>query len=119
MEDNGLILNSHFIPTEIVTHILNLVDPDDLIYKCRFVCRNWNQIITDAEVWKLKIRMSNRKLLSKFNDIERKRLKIPWHVYYQVYCKDPFEKNLLLNNCGQSKYLDSSVQYSILYKVQT
>lgn len=111
VEDNGLILNSYFVPPEILTHILYFIDPNDLIYNCRFVCKNWNEIIINGDVWKLKILTSNFRSFSKFSDSERTRLKLPWHVLYHICSKDPFEKNLLLNNCGQSKYLDLSIQF--------
>lgn len=102
-ENNGLLLNSYFIPEEIVAHILSFGHPRFLL-RCRLVCKQW-QMIVDDEVWKLKIRNAkNMKSLSKLSCAEKSRLKLPWYVYFAVFNKDPFEKNLLHNNCGQSEY---------------
>lgn len=105
IENNGLVLDSHFLPTEVIALILSYVPPSDLKHTCRFVCKIWNELITDdvSDVWKFKTRRSRNKTLLRFSDIERMRLKFPWYVWYSIHRFNPFVKNLLRNNCGQSE----------------
>ncbi|PSN50324.1 hypothetical protein C0J52_10124 [Blattella germanica] len=85
----------HYIPEEVLIHILSYVSAKSLI-KLRLVCRLWKQLI-DKEVWRLKVA---RRDYTSLNSVSPKQ-KLPWYVYYWICLKDPFEKNLLRNHCGQ------------------
>lgn len=106
IKGNESIMHMDCFPLELQAHILSFVHPHDLVHNCRLVCKNWNQLITDngSDVWKREIQHSNSKSLSQFNNIQRIRLNFPWYVCYQICLKDPFEKNLLRNNCGHCKH---------------
>lgn len=99
---NGLIFNSCYFPEEIVSYILSFVDPPSLVFQCRLVCKNWKYII-DENVWKILTRYAKQKSFSKLSYSQRITLNLPWYVYYAVFSFDPFERNLIKNNCGQGK----------------
>ncbi len=106
LEDNGLILNAVFIPEEVLCNILSFVDAHSLVHSCRLVCQIWRNSI-DNDVWKSKVRRLTKDKLSSFSKLsmtERLRLRLPWLLYYSIFSRDPFEKNLLKNNCGQGEY---------------
>lgn len=97
MDVNGLVFNSQFIPREIVTHILDFVDLRHVIFQCRTVCKNWNDIVT-GELWKKKL--AERKGLKSFSTLsvrERYDLKYPWFILYKIFLNDPFSRNLMEN----------------------
>lgn len=90
-----LKLMEHYLPEEILVHILSYVDAGTLV-KLRFVCHWWKHLI-DNEVWRLKVSRENYKSL---NSVDPK-WKLPWFVYYWICVKDPFGKNFVKNHCGQ------------------
>lgn len=62
--------------------------------KCLLVCKKWHEIITSPYIWRLKCSRSKK--------ISKK--KLPWFAYYALFCDDFFDKNLILNNCGQQHF---------------
>lgn len=91
-DDNGYILQNHYIPEEILSIILSYVPPKDLVFLCRLVCKNWCNII-DSQVWRLKLG-KNKALIQKIHDI-------PWFACYWISTKDTIDRNLIKNGCGQ------------------
>lgn len=113
-DNNGFIINSYFIPEEIVTYILSFVDPAPLVFHCRLVCKRWKQLIEEQHVWKHKMKKIERTSFSKLSQADRIQLNLPWYLYFVIFYYDPFEKNLLRNNCGQSMY---SCYFFLLFKI--
>lgn len=108
---NGLIFKSHFLPEEIVSYILSYVPLKSLI-ECRRVCKTWKYII-DENVWKILTRSANKlQSFSKISYGERMALNLPSYVYYAIFTKDPFERNLVRNNCGQGNV---TMHYEIIF----
>lgn len=94
--NNGHIFNDkYFFPQEILSLILSYMEPKDLVFNCRRVCKNWCNII-DSEVWKLQLERNN------FNVTKTHEFK--WVYYYWILSKKHvFNRNLVKNNCGQGK----------------
>lgn len=80
------------MPEEIIVQILSHVTLDS-IPRCLLVCKKWKQIISSPYLWRLKCPQSKK--------ISKK--KLPWYAYYALCCDNFFDKNLLLNNCGQDQ----------------
>ncbi|XP_069696587.1 F-box only protein 6-like isoform X2 [Periplaneta americana] len=87
----------NYLPPEMIINILSYVDAKTLV-NLRLVSHSWKHFI-DNEVWKLK---TSREKYRSLKSVDPKR-KLPWFVYYLICVKDPFEKNLLKNHCGQEK----------------
>lgn len=88
---------THNIPEEVLIHILSYVDAQTLV-NLRLCCKLWKELI-DKEVWKMK---AYRERYSSLRSVNPK-LKLPWYVYYIICIRDPFEKNLIRNHCGQEQ----------------
>lgn len=109
------------LPDEMVVYTLSFVDADSLLC-CRLVCRSWRQLI-DAYVYQEKASCENQSVNDgrgyySFSQIDSKtvrKLDFPWYVFYTICKHDPFNRNLVKNNCGQSKF-DVSRRYHITYK---
>lgn len=100
--DYSLLNNGHNLndmPIEIKVLILSFVDNNTLSKKCRFVCKQWNELIK-TYVWKLK---AERKHRGMFKDLKLTK-RLPWSVYHSIARRNAFGKNLLRNNCGQSGF---------------
>lgn len=93
LEDNGLILSGTLLPEEVVINILSYVDQKSIL-KCLLVCKKWHEIVTSPHMWRLKCERINKKC----------KKKLPWYAYYVLFCDDFFDKNLLLNNCGEMEF---------------
>lgn len=89
-EDNGFILNEILLPEELLQEILSYVDLET-IFSCLLTCKKWNDILTSHHVWNQRC--------SRINKSSKR--KLPWYAYYALLRGDFFDKNLLLNNCGQ------------------
>lgn len=103
MDDNGLWLFGKFLPYEIILNILNQMEPTDLL-NCRQVCQLWCKIINN-ELWKFKFFGAGTKYksFSNMTHSQFRKLSFPWFVCYKIFVHDPFERNLVKNNCGQGK----------------
>ncbi|XP_033223607.1 F-box only protein 6-like [Belonocnema kinseyi] len=91
-DDNGLILNNHYIPEEVLANILRYVHYKTLA-KCMLVCKRWNELI-QSYVWRKK----SKAILGQLLPADEK---IHWSLYY-IICKDnsPFGRNLIKNHSG-------------------
>lgn len=115
MNINGFVFNSHFIPREILTHILDFVDLRHDILLCRSVCKHWNDIIT-GELWKKKLaEQKNMKSFSTMSVQEKYRLNYPWFIYHEIFINDPFSHNLMENFVDLGKPLDIIIWMYRLY----
>ena len=96
-DDNGCIfLEKYYFPEEVLSIILSYVQPKDLVFTCRNVCKIWCNLI-DSQVWRI---LFTRKNLS-LNKIQE----LPWFVCYWMVNKNPFNRNLIKNGCGQGKFI--------------
>lgn len=103
---------NHFnlLPDEMVVHVLSFVNIDSLL-DCRLVCRRW-KVLIDSLVYQEKAAQENEFVNNghgfySFSQIDSntvRKLKLPWYVFYAVCKYDPFNRNLVKNNCGQSKF---------------
>lgn len=93
------------LPDEMVIYTLNFVDPDTLL-NCRLVCKSWREFI-DSDVFQDKASRENE--IHRFYSFSHihpstvKKLDLPWFVFYVICKYDPFNRNIVKNNCGQSK----------------
>ncbi|XP_075212144.1 F-box only protein 44-like isoform X2 [Lycorma delicatula] len=111
-DENGFVLSAvligstkkeFYIPEEILALILSYVDLEDLIFKCRLVCHSWKRIIEDVAVRHKAERDCASKLKTAVlsNTDLKKKVILPWYLYYWICKKKIFGRNLLKNNCGQ------------------
>lgn len=99
----------HSLPDEMVVLTLKQVDVDTLL-ACRLVCKNWHVLI-DTYVFQEKAAQQNEFVnngrgyysFSQIDQNDIKRLDLPWYVFRTICKHDPFNRNLLQNNCGQGK----------------
>lgn len=89
-DDNGLVLSGHFLPEEVLMHMLSFV-PAKNILQCSEVCKMWHNVSKSNLLWHVKYRREYRK----------KPKRVPWYVYYCLFTTDYFDKNLLVNTNGQ------------------
>ncbi|XP_076220957.1 F-box only protein 6 isoform X2 [Nomia melanderi] len=90
--DNGLVLADKYLPGELLSYIFLYVDYKSLL-NCQLVCKRW-QILIQSYVWRKRAAFSvGRSVLFTKN--------VPWHVYYLICKKKPFERNLIKNNSGE------------------
>lgn len=82
---NGLILESYYIPEELLIQILSYIDYKQLIL-CHLVCKQWNNVIK-KNIWRKKA----EKCCGQVFTID----KIPWNSYYSICHKKPFNRNFL------------------------
>lgn len=93
------------LPDEMVIYTLSFVDSDTLL-KCRLVCESWREFI-DADVFQDKASRENE--IHRFHSFSLihpsavRKLDLPWFVFYAICKYDPFNRNMVKNNCGQSK----------------
>ncbi|XP_057671149.1 F-box only protein 6-like [Diorhabda carinulata] len=90
--NNGLILNDHYIPEEILIKILSFVPPKELL-TLALVCKKWCNIIKSEMLW-IDIYKRENPHPTKW---------LPWYVYY-VYCTTNAFKNMLQNGNGNDQY---------------
>lgn len=100
------------LPNEMVVNTLSFIDSSTLL-NCRLVCKRWQELI-DSCVFQEKASREN-KFVNKgrgyhsFSEIDSnnvRKLDLPWYVFYIICKYDPFNRNLVKNNCGQSKLLN-------------
>lgn len=98
------------LPDEMVVHVLCFVPVDSLL-DCRLVCRRW-RVFIDSRVYQEKAAQENEFVNNgrgfySFSQIDSntvRKLNLPWYVFYTVCKHDPFNRNLVKNHCGQSKF---------------
>lgn len=94
--DNGYFLcDKFFIPEEVLALILSFVPVNELVFNCRRICKSWCGII-DTLVWRIKLRRINYPVNKLINEL-------PWFTCFWIIKKQPLNRNLLRNNCGQGK----------------
>lgn len=96
--DNGLVLGGKYLPEELLAEIFCYVDYKSLL-NCQLVCKLW-KILIQTYVWRKKAEISFGRSLLLYKEV-------PWHVYYLICKKKPFERNLVKNHsgeCGRHKY---------------
>lgn len=89
---NGLCLNNHYLPEEIICNILSHISPAKLLAPT-LVCKRWCNIIKSDHFWMY--------LYQKSYSAKAKQL--PWYVYYSFFTTKNFE-NLLKNTNGENKF---------------
>ena len=92
--NNGLIMGEKFIPEELLSEILCLVDHKSLT-KCQLVCKCWNVLI-QSYIWRKKA----ERILGHSLPLDDN---APWTMYYFLCDKKPFFKNLIKNHSGHQK----------------
>ena len=103
--DNGMILNGVYLPIEIIEQILCYADATTLL-SCQQVCRKLNKIIHEY-VWRWKAEITmGRKFPSDVTD---------WKLFYLIYKKNLFEKNLLKNHSGEKGFKYWNVSHNDVY----
>lgn len=96
--DNGLILGNVSVPPELIARILCYADEKTLL-NCRRVCKCWNEIIVDYDVWRRKAVL---KTGFQFPPTDA----LGWKDYYIICVKTG--QNLIKNHSGAEgfKYWD-------------
>lgn len=89
---NGMIFNGIYVPEEILSLIISLIPPPDIL-QLSLVCKYWCNLIKSESFWK--------RLFDKKHKSETKNL--PWYVYYCYLTTDNFI-NLLKNGNGELKF---------------
>ncbi|XP_058804214.1 F-box only protein 44-like [Phymastichus coffea] len=92
---NGLILETSYIPEELLIEILLYVDCRQLVL-CHLVCKQWNKIIKES-VWRKKAEINYGRLLF-INQ------KLPWSAYFFISNKKLFQRNLLESTNNKVSY---------------
>lgn len=82
---------------ELLMEILSRVSDNDLITKCRLVCKQWQSIIDDNSLWKLKA-IRRGCVIPKLRSPDGH---IPRHFYRRIAIENPFGRNLVKNPCGK------------------
>lgn len=90
--ENGLMLSSTYLPEEVLAAIFCYVDYNSLL-NCQLVCKRW-KILIQSYVWRKKAEITLGRLLLLDHNV-------PWHVYYLICKKRPFERNLIKNHSGE------------------
>lgn len=89
---NGLCLNNHYIPEELVFLILSYVEPNKLLH-LSLVCKKWCNLIKSDHFW-----------MYLYNRLCRKKAKhLPWYIYYSYFTTNNFH-NLLRNTSGERRF---------------
>lgn len=88
---NADVKKKFFIPEEILTLILSYVNVEDLILKCRLVCRSWNWIIQNVALRN----KAERERAANLKKEGKKKCILPWYIYYWICKKNIFGRNLL------------------------
>lgn len=95
-DDNGYIFCKRYcIPEEILSIILSYVEPKNLVFDCRRVCKTWCNVI-DSQVWRLKFQ--------RINYIVPKVQELPWFACYWIFTKKTLNRNLIKNGCGEENF---------------
>lgn len=96
-DNNGYIFNKqYFFPEELLSLILSYVEPQDLVFNCRRVCKNWCNTI-DSQVWKLQLDRNNFEV--------RKSHELRWVYHYWILSKkNVFNRDLVKNSCGEGRF---------------
>lgn len=89
--ENGLVICNTYLPEELLTEVLCYVDYKSLLM-CQLVCKRWNAIICDY-VWRKKVEMRIGRSLPPDQNMT-------WQMYYLMYKKNPFGRNLIKNHSG-------------------
>lgn len=89
---NGLLLNTHYIPEEVIVDILSYLEPKPLLH-LTLVCKKWCNIIKSDHFW---FCFYNKRYPNKAKPL-------PWYVYYSYFTTNNFI-NLLQNTSGKRKY---------------
>lgn len=89
---NGLCLNEHYLPEEIISNILSYIPPSKIL-NCSLVCRKWCNIIKSDHFW---MNLYNRYYPNKAKQL-------PWYVYYSFFTTRNFH-NLIKNGNGEEKF---------------
>lgn len=89
---NGLYLNNHYIPEELIVLILSYLKPNQLLH-LTLVCKRWCNIIKSDRFWMYLYNINNQK----------KAKHLPWYVYYSYFVTDNFH-NLLKNTSGERRF---------------
>ncbi|KAG8182280.1 hypothetical protein JTE90_029352 [Oedothorax gibbosus] len=102
-EDNSNLANSSSKNDlseldDVLVHILSFMSVEDLIFNCRFVCKEWKEIIDGNGLWKIKCKRENRCIPSAILN------PIPQHYYRKIYIFNPFGRNLVYNPCGKDQF---------------
>ncbi|XP_076244678.1 F-box only protein 6 isoform X2 [Calliopsis andreniformis] len=111
-ENNGLILCNTYLPEELLAEIFCYVTDKSLL-NCQLVCKRWKNLI-QSYVWRKKAEITFGRLFLWDQDV-------PWHEYYLISKKKPFERNLVKNHSGEEgveKYWDSIDEGGIPWKVE-
>lgn len=91
-EINGLCFNGVYLPEEIVTLILSLISPDQIL-RASLVCKRWCNIIKSTTFW-----------FRLYEETQGKHPeKLPWYVFYGFFT-NLLDHNLLKNGNGQERF---------------
>lgn len=91
-DNNGFTICGRDIPAELLAEIFCRVDLRTLL-NCQLVCKRWWVVIQNY-IWRKKAELTLGKAFPRHQEM-------PWHVFYLVCKKKPFEKNLLKNHSGE------------------
>lgn len=94
-DNNGLKLNSIYVPVELIQQILSYADVKTLL-NCQQVCKSWNEIIKDYN-WRRKAEM---KISCKISS----KTILKWKDFYLIVVKNLFERNLIRNHSGEEGF---------------
>ncbi|RZF34915.1 hypothetical protein LSTR_LSTR011409 [Laodelphax striatellus] len=90
------------LPTELLIHILSLVDFRDLVNNCRLVSRKWKEVVDSVALRRKAEMHCSRKVLNALPNGKHNETVHSWQIYY-LMLNNVFARNLLRNNCGQNK----------------
>lgn len=82
---------------DVLDYILSFLSPEDLIFHCRFVCKEWKELVDGNGVWKIKCIREKKNIPSAVIH------PIPKHYFRRIYIFNPFGRNLVYNPCGNGK----------------
>lgn len=92
--NNGFTICGRDIPAELLAEIFCRADLKTLL-NCQLVCKRW-WIVIQNYIWRKKAELTLGKPFPRHEEM-------PWHVFYFICKRKPFERNLLKNHSGEQK----------------
>jgi len=82
------------LPAELLAEIFCRVDLKTLL-NCQLVCKRW-WIVIQNYIWRKRTELTLGKPIPR-------REEIPWHAFYLICKRKPFERNLVKNHSGEQE----------------
>lgn len=88
---NGSNFCNHYLPEEIIFHILSYIPPNQVL-NLTLVCKKWCNIIKSHHFW-----------MYLYNEHLDKAKLLPWYIYYSFFTTKNYS-NLLKNTNGEERF---------------